>query len=509
MLPLLSRRVGSSRLTRSVDFSPRKKKRNAYGLTSVLRPACLAATIVIGLSSSPRLQAQQVQAAKKAGPPALAELTRGRDMFTRTWSADDKKTPAGDGLGPMYNARSCVECHAQGGVGGGGNQEHNVDLLSIIPPANISRIDPAQFTEQVKNFHPGFTAGGSSVRPSITLHKASTDADYDGFRTKVLAFVAAEPRTVWPAELETKATTGRKKRTPAPAAAVARNLPPPDHINFQLSQRSAPALFGAGLIDAIPDEVLRQTAALQAKRHTDVHGTVALAIGGTAGKFGWRGQTATLQQFVMGACANELGLSVPGNDQAVSPLDPAHKSPGLDLTQEQCNDLVAYVASLPRPVQRTPSGPVQKQLWTAGEFLFNRVGCAQCHMQKLGTVSGIYSDLLLHDMGVKLTDPSGANSPGSFSAAYYGGPADIFASVPPETRRQWRTPPLWGVADSGPYLHDGRAPTLEDAILEHDGEAAGSRASFIALSEGERAKLLAFLGSLAAPASAEQVAVVP
>ena len=107
----------------------------------------------------------------------------------------------------------------------------------------------------------------------------------------------------------------------------------------------------------------------------------------------------------MGACANELGLQVPGNDQAVDPLDPAHKSPGFDLTEAQCDDLVAYVSGLPQPTQRKPVGFKAKESLTAGTYLFTHLGCAMCHMEKLGGVEGIYSDLLLHDMGPNLADP--------------------------------------------------------------------------------------------------------
>src|SRR5207245_1572799 len=107
-------------------------------------------------------------------------------------------------------------------------------------------------------------------------------------------------------------------------------------------------------------------------------------------------------------------------------------------------------------------------------MVFESIGCATCHAPKLGDVSGLYSDLLLHDMGEASSD----------SATYYGGPAapgrlDDLAEAKERTRStgvasptEWRTAPLWGVADSAPYLHDGRARTLEEAIQLHGGEAA-------------------------------------
>ena len=113
---------------------------------------------------------------------------------------------------------------------------------------------------------------------------------------------------------------------------------------------------------------------------------------------------------------------------------------------------------------------------------------------------GLYSDLLLHDLGPKLADPAGASpSSGGASPAYYGGPTDVFVKVLPLTLRQWRTAPLWGVADSGPYLHDGRATTLDDAIKAHGSEATRVARLYAGLPAADRDKLLAFLGSLAAP----------
>ena len=130
--------------------------------------------------------------------------------------------------------------------------------------------------------------------------------------------------------------------------------------------------------------------------------------------------------------------------------------------------------------------------------MFESIGCATCHAPKLGVVRGLYSDLLLHDMGESSSD----------SATYYGAPVappssgDV-AEARSRPRRsgmaaptEWRTPPLWGVADSAPYLHDGRANTLDDAIRRHDGEAAKTQTRYTRLASSDRKALLAFLNSL-------------
>ncbi len=458
---------------------------------------------------------QAVAAAAVAEPPIvppLAQTERGREMFVRRWKAGDSHTPKGDGLGPMFNAQSCADCHSLGGLGGGGKNKNNVDLLSVILPAHKEKIDRAKFRERMTQFHPAFTDGTSTVRPFITLHKFGKDPEYDQWRLNLLALVAPDD-----AQQDPPTTTKKRSKSNRSGAdhagsvvqmealEVSRTTGSPIPIEFQRTQRNTPALFGAGLIDSIPDDVIRQAASDQAKRNA-VKGQVALSGSGHVGKFGWRGQTATLKQFVMGACANELGLQVPGQDQPIDPLDPTHKSPGLDLTQEQCDDLTAFVASLPAPNQRITHNARVEQQVKAGEHLFKMSACAACHMERLGDVPGIYSDLLLHDMGPELADPvpasiertRGGSAAPSFSGGYYARGTDVFVDAPPVTRRLWRTPPLWGVADSAPYLHDGRAATLEDAIMAHSGEATPARQYFASLPSAQRSKILAFLKSLTA-----------
>jgi len=130
-----------------------------------------------------------------------------------------------------------------------------------------------------------------------------------------------------------------------------------------------------------------------------------------------------------------------------------------------------------------------------GYRLFEQVGCATCHTPQLGQVNGLYSDLLLHDMGESSSDVAtyygGSASPGS-----PGNVADARATGAPAMASEWRTPPLWGVADSAPYLHDGRARTLDEAIRLHDGQAKEIAERYAKLERGDRRLLLQFLHSL-------------
>jgi len=261
---------------------------------------------------------------------------------------------------------------------------------------------------------------------------------------------------------------------------------------------------------------------------------------------------------VLGACANELGLEVPGNQQPQHPLWPKYRPEGLDLTDEQCRQLTSFVASLPPPQFVEPAAAEQREIVAQGQRLFASIGCATCHVKRIGPVQGIYSDLLLHDLGPGLTDPvlaaatliflkqhppkdappdaknvSTSIPPGQLPGPpppqpappnhYYGGsafqslflagaPAATVKITDPKTRmvneftvqqttvdREWRTPPLWGLADSAPYLHDGRAASVVEAIALHGGEADACTKRYFALPAGERLAMLEFLKCLRAP----------
>ena len=222
---------------------------------------------------------------------------------------------------------------------------------------------------------------------------------------------------------------------------------------------------------------------------------------------------------MLNACAVELGLEVPGHSQALIPQAPKYRSPGLDLTADECAALVAYVRSLPAPAERRSTEPAEARHIKGGKALFASVGCTNCHAAKVGDVAGIYSDLLLHDMGSEMGD-DGSYDPGDPSdpdeplfpdldggAVAAKQPASTTAPVALTRRgaskQEWRTPPLWGFRDSGPYLHDGRAQTLDQAVALHGGQGTASAQKFFELSPRERSQVEAFLKSLVAPPSVQ------
>ncbi|HKI32016.1 MAG TPA: di-heme oxidoredictase family protein [Gemmataceae bacterium] len=381
----------------------------------------------------------------------------GETLFKHVWQEQDPLSPGGDGLGPVFNATSCVACHHQAGPGGGGGLEHNVttftvrDGLGAAPREGVVHGYGLGCQETLKDIHPDLPAVS---RPSLDQLVV-----LQGRGNHCLKF----PRGV------------------------------------HLSQRNTPALFGANLIDALPERVIlagakaqRLKAGMAPADDEDLSvGRAPRLADGRIGRFGWKAQTASLSDFVQAACANELGLGNPGHSQPRPLGKSTIQATGLDLTQQQCDQLTAFVAALPRPEERLPDSAAAQVTAAAGKRLFGSLGCADCHTPDLGSVEGIYSDLLLHRMGQELVGG------GSYGEPPLPGPDGSPGEGP--TPSEWRTPPLWGVADSAPYLHDGRAATLEEAIRLHGGQGQRAAERFEKLSTSEQAQLVTFLKTLRAP----------
>jgi CxxC motif-containing protein (DUF1111 family) len=402
----------------------------------------------------------------------------------------DARSHGGDGLGPLYNETSCVACHNLGAPGGGGPTSKNVEIVTL------NRRTPKTAEGEFDEYHPGFRNASS-----VLLHRFGTDPEYKAWRLRRMAGVeladmagqggAAEQeqvREILGLKPDSRARAFAAPRGPARGAT---RIKGPVSLSFgsvaTLTQRNPPSLFGAGLIDSIPIEVLQAAAARPDRAFPETRGRLNTMKDGQVGRFGWKAQTPSLKDFVESACAMELGLEVPTQHQAKPPLDFSKKENGLDLTQEECNALTAFVAGLPAPIERRGDGDEERPEVVSGRALFARVGCAACHLPKLGAVMGIYSDLLLHDMGRDVADA------GSYYGVIEPSSADSVKS------QEWRTPPLWGFRDSGPYLHDGRADTLEEAVALHAGQAQRSAQKYFELKPAERLQLQAFLNTLAAP----------
>jgi CxxC motif-containing protein (DUF1111 family) len=270
--------------------------------------------------------------------------------------------------------------------------------------------------------------------------------------------------------------------------AIAGEVVPPG-ATIVTSRLTAPE-FGLGLVDAVPDETLLRIAQLQSAATPATAGRPNLVFNRdtgtlTVGRFGWKAQNPSMHQFAGEASLNENGMTsplfplenCPQGDCSLLACDPA---PQPNLDDEALGALTAFMRFLGPP----PRGPVTRG-GRAGEVTFAAIGCADCHVPAMRTgpnpipaLDGVfffpYSDFLLHDMG-----------------ALGDGITDGQA-----TATEMRTAPLWGLRVRTLYLHDGRATTIREAILAHDGQGRPSRDAFAALSASRQALLLEFLGSL-------------
>ncbi|MCX6938622.1 MAG: hypothetical protein NTU80_12150 [Verrucomicrobia bacterium] len=262
-----------------------------------------------------------------------------------------------------------------------------------------------------------------------------------------------------------------------------------------IARRVATPLFGAGLIEAIPDATLLALAA--APKPDGVRGRAALINDVTTGtqrvgRFGWKNQQATLLAFAADAYVNEMGVTnrffpeenAPNGNTALLAradqiLDPEDEvNPATD--KADIDRAATFMRLLAPPSRNTVTADV-----LAGERIFESLNCTACHTPALTTGPSpiamlsqkrvaLYSDLLLHDMG-KLGD------------GIVQGPAGA---------RDMRTAPLWGLSARPVYLHDGRTNSLDAAIKAHDGEAAASRNRYGKLRPVQQQQLVAFLRSL-------------
>jgi RNA polymerase sigma factor (sigma-70 family) len=420
--------------------------------------------------------------------PSDKTLSMGHELFERVWVKNDPRGHGGDGLGPVFNGQSCVGCHNLGGSGGAGTVDKNIEIATVTgfpgegmgyyysfsmdfgagrfdyrlggEPERPSRRRPQADATLIGGIHPGLRDSNSTV-----LHHFGTDPAYHAWRGSV---------------------PGRHGA-----------------ILIQTSERNPTALFGVGRIDTIPEEAIEAAAKRRFPGAAQVKGRISRLKDGRIGRFGWKAQTATLEEFVRQAAAGEIGLEVPGRHQAADPRLPGLAATGLDMDETECEALVEYARSMPVPVTIKPSEDKDSAQWKAGEATFKSIGCAACHMPKLGDVDGIYTDLLLHDMGPQLGDSD-------TYTVFVGEPSepDVLADAGrmrnergTPSVREWRTPPLWGVRDSGPYMHDGRAATIASAILLHAGQGTAAARRYAELSPRRKQQVEAFLLSLEVPAA--------
>lgn len=401
--------------------------------------------------------------------PEVGGRLRRRGIATsRAPGGRDGNTP----IGPLSNANHCQNCHP---LNGRGSQEVGYYHGGEVIPLHISA--------------PGTDDNGGPLPHPIYGSQIQTRSSIGD--AEVLRITG-----------DTKHITGRyEDGEEYKLMFIAWALVNPQHgptDDMLISPRFAPPVFGLGLLEAVADDTIRDMADEEDKDGDGISGKANIVYDITAkrdrvGRFGWKAQQPTVRQQIAASARLDHGLTT-----SVFPEDDLtehqRKMFGFferiprELKDEQLGYLETYLRSVGVPIRRD----LKDEQVIKGDELFTKLDCAKCHVPKLTTgthelafLAGQtiypYSDLLLHDMGHELSDDR---------------------PVYEAEGSEWRTPPLWGiglaetVGGKVNYLHDGRARTLEEAILWHGGEAEKSREEFKKLSKDEREAVLAFLKSL-------------
>lgn len=251
----------------------------------------------------------------------------------------------------------------------------------------------------------------------------------------------------------------------------------------------APALYGLGLLEAIPDETILIREDPDDENKDGISGRASRLPDGRLGRMGSKAYRATTYDLAEGAFRRSLGLTTPSFPEEETlggvPIPPeADPVPDPEISQETLQLVVDFINWLAPPLPRAPASPEEANLMRRGEDVFHAVGCPACHVPAMQTGRNpvealdrktvrLYSDLLLHDL-----DPERPTICG-----------------PTATPSEVRTARLMGVRFRTQYMHDSRAPTINRAILLHGGEAAAVRANYEGLAPEAREALLTFVGS--------------
>ena len=415
----------------------------------------------------------------------------GNGFFKRLWVSAPSSTRSADGLGPLFNARACQQCHIRDGRGHPPAANWPADnavsmfLRLSVPPA--SEDERRRLRE-----------GRMLSVPEPTYGHQLQDFAQQGLRPEGRLHITY-------ATLPVRLADGTLINLRKPTYTVTELAYGPLHPDTMLSPRVAPAMIGLGLLELIPEADILVKADPEDADGDGISGKPQMTWDREAGRpalgrYSWKAGIATVRQQVADAFAGDIGISTPlaprhWGDCTAAQADCLAAPNGADAAEgaEATAAVLDLVTFYSRHLAVPKRAKAEDRQVLAGKRIFHAAGCVACHTPKhvtgkdaerpalSGQLIWPYTDMLLHDMGDGLADgrPEGK--------------AD---------GREWRTPPLWGigltqtVSGHGNFLHDGRARNLLEAILWHGGEAAPARERVRGLNADDRAALLAFLGSL-------------
>ncbi|WP_298965860.1 di-heme oxidoredictase family protein [uncultured Roseibium sp.] len=413
----------------------------------------------------------------------------GNGLFKKLWASSPASTQASDGLGPLYNARSCQGCHLKDGRGRPprpGDEAVSLFLRLSIPPQDDEQRQA--LTEKLLLSIPEPTYGGQFQ--AFAVPGLSGEGKFD---------IEFE-------DIEISLNGGETAVLQRPIYRI-RDLGYGDmHPDTLISPRVAPPMIGLGLLQAIHPGDIEALADPTDEDGDGISGKLSQVRDPqsgelTLGRFGWKASNPTIRAQTAGAFAGDIGISTPDkpdNFGDCTKVQTACRSMphgeqaqlGPSEAPDPVMELVTfYSENLAVPVRRDVEDPEVLK----GKEVFYASGCTACHQPKYVTsrlaenpahrfqLIWPYTDLLLHDMGPDLAD---------------------HRPVGDATGREWRTPPLWGIGLTETvnkhtrFLHDGRARNLLEAVLWHGGEAEQARNNVINLSPDDRRYLIRFLESL-------------
>ena len=414
----------------------------------------------------------------------------GNGMFKRLWVSPPASTIASDGLGPLYNARSCQRCHLKDGRG------HTPEGPEDSAVSMFLRISiPAPSTDEITRY----IAGTHPTAPDPVYGTQLQDLSLPGHAPEARMDITYET-------IEVPLSGGETAELRSPTYKAIDLGYGPLHPDAMLSPRVAPQMIGMGLLEAIPAEDILSWADPDDLNGDGISGSPQIVWSRLydqpmLGRFGFKAGNPNMVEQTASAFAGDIGISSPLFPDAfgectasqVDCLTAVHgenaEQDGFEIDQTGLDLVTFYSRSLGVPARRNVDDPIVLQ----GRKVFFDSGCAACHRPNYvthrledGNAASFqliwpYTDLLLHDMGEGLADnrPEGrANG------------------------REWRTAPLWGigmtetVSGHTQFLHDGRARSLLEAILWHGGEAQASRDSVVNMDPPDRHALITYLESL-------------
>ena len=412
----------------------------------------------------------------------------GNGLFRKLWVSSPASTLASDGLGPLFNARSCQRCHIKDGRG---HPPENADDNAISMILRISV--PASQDTAIAEIQ-DYIATGPDPTYGFQMQDFAVQGHASEYRLRVTY-----------ADDIVELADGTKVSLRHPTYDAVNLGYGPLHPDAMLSPRVAPQMIGLGLLEAIPAADILARADPDDLDNDGISGRPNVVWSVVfdqpmLGRFGLKAGSPTIMEQSASAFAGDIGISSPlfvagaGDCTAAQTVcQTAMHGDGDDRGTEidaAGMDLVAfYSRNLAVPARRGADDADVLQ----GKQVFYETGCTSCHTPSFVThrLAGQpaqsfqliwpYSDMLLHDMGPDLAD----NRPEARA-----------------TGTEWRTPPLWGigltqqVSGHTYFLHDGRARSLLEAVLWHGGEAASQRDAVKNMTSQQRGALIAFLESL-------------